>query len=58
MKRGDGAAVADLATRFDVPYVGAIPYDETVEEALGDVIALRRTRVYAVLQQVADSYLR
>jgi ATP-binding protein involved in chromosome partitioning len=53
MKRGEGAAVADLAKRFDIPYLGAIPYDERVEEALGDVGALRNTDVYATLHDSA-----
>jgi len=58
MKRGEGAAVADLAKRFDVPYLGAIPYDERVEEALGDVEALRNTDVYATLHQSVGLHLR
>ena len=58
MRRGDGAAIADLAAQFVVPYLGAIPYDERVEDALGDVGALRQTQVHGVLRRVADSYLR
>ncbi len=53
MKRGEGAAVADLATRFGVPYLGAVPYDKRVEEALGDVDALRNTDIYATLHHSA-----
>jgi ATP-binding protein involved in chromosome partitioning len=56
MKRGEGAAVADLAAQFDVPYLGAIPYDAMVEEALGDVEALRNTDVYATLCQSVVLY--
>lgn len=57
MKRGDGPAVARLAATFGVPYLGAIPYDDRVEDALGDVTALRRTRVYEVLERVAETHL-
>jgi len=49
MKRGIADSVRDLAVRYAVPYLGAIPYDDTLEDALGDVAALRRTDVYREL---------
>lgn len=52
MKRGDNRSVQDLTSRFGVRYLGAIPYDDTLEEALGDVAALRRTDVYRELTTV------
>ncbi len=47
MQRGSGSAIADLADAHDVPFLGSIPYDDTLEAALGDVASLRRTAVYA-----------
>ncbi len=47
MHRGTSTAIADLATAHGVSFLGSIPYDETLEDALGDVASLRRTAVYA-----------
>ncbi len=47
MQRGSGSAIADLADAHDVSFLGSIPYDDTLEAALGDVASLRRTAVYA-----------
>jgi ATP-binding protein involved in chromosome partitioning len=49
MKRGDDHAVAGLAAEFHVPYLGAIPYDPELENALGDVEKLRSTALYGKL---------
>lgn len=53
MHRGDGEAVAGLAARFDVPFLGSVEYDPSLEGALGDVEALRRTALYEVLGSIA-----
>lgn len=45
MRRGDSSAVADLATEFAIPFLGSIPYDPDLEDALGDVDLLRKTEV-------------
>ena len=46
MRRDDGSAIADLASDFSVPFLGSIPYDPDLEDALGDVDVLRETDVY------------
>ncbi|MDJ0952740.1 MAG: P-loop NTPase [Acidimicrobiia bacterium] len=47
MHRGTSTAIADLAAAHRVCFLGSIPYDETLEEALGDAASLRQTAVYA-----------
>ena len=47
MSRGQSGAVASLADHYAVPFLGSIPYDETLEAALGDADSLRRTAVFA-----------
>lgn len=49
MRRDDGSAIADLASDFSVPFLGSIPYDPDLEDALGDVDVLRETDVYKSL---------
>jgi ATP-binding protein involved in chromosome partitioning len=53
MQRRPGEAVADLATRFGVPYLGALPFDPDLEAALGDVERLRESGVYSGLDAAA-----
>ncbi len=52
MKRGDGMRVYELAVEFGVPFLGSIPYDPQLEDALGDVDAMRSTAVYETLAAV------
>jgi ATP-binding protein involved in chromosome partitioning len=54
MQRSDDRAVADLAARFEVPYLGAVPFDPTLEQALGDVEKLRSTEVYKVIEALVE----
>lgn len=49
MRRSGGDAVSSLATELAVPFLGSIPYDDTLEEALGNIDRLRRTEVYRSL---------
>ena len=49
LRRDDGSAIADLASDFSVPFLGSIPYDPDLEDALGDVDVLRETDVYKSL---------
>jgi ATP-binding protein involved in chromosome partitioning len=51
--RDDGRAVADLADWAGVPLLGRIPYDDVLEGAFGDAGALRRTRAFAALLEIA-----
>lgn len=53
MRRGDTAAVAALAARFDLPLLCAFPYDDTLEPAAGDPARLRRTRAHAAAHELA-----
>lgn len=52
MPRGDGGAVARLADEFDVPFLGEVPFDAGLEDALGDVELLRQTAVYRSIAQL------
>ncbi len=46
MRRGERNSVSDLAVEYAVPFLGSIPYDPTLEDALGNVERLRDTDVY------------
>jgi ATP-binding protein involved in chromosome partitioning len=46
MRRGDSDAVSSLARTFDAPFLGAIPFDPHLEDALGTVELLRVTEMY------------
>ena len=46
MRRGE-AGIESLAAEFAVPFLGAIPFDETLEDALGHPDRLRDTALYA-----------
>ena len=50
LRRKKTKAVADLAQEFSVPFLGAIPYDETVEDALGDGNRLAATEAVKALR--------
>lgn len=54
MARGDSAAVQAMADEFDLPVLGSLPWDEAVEDAVGDPAALAKTRFAAALGRVAD----
>lgn len=55
MRRGESDAVSTLAKTFDLPILGRMPYDETVEDALGDVPALLQTDPAMVIRDAAQS---
>ena len=55
MRRGDGEAVRTLADGVAMPYLAAIPFDPTLEAALGDVDLLRKTDVYESVARLAGS---
>jgi ATP-binding protein involved in chromosome partitioning len=52
MNRGNEQAVQSLADGFGVPFLGSVPYDPGLENALGDVDLLRATAVYGVVKDV------
>jgi ATP-binding protein involved in chromosome partitioning len=53
MRRGDDDAVSSLARTFDAPFLGAIPFDPHLEDALGAVELLRVTEMYKRLADIA-----
>jgi ATP-binding protein involved in chromosome partitioning len=54
MPRGPAGAVAQLAAKFNVPFLGVVPTDEGLEEALGDIGLLRRSAVYRAVAGLAE----
>ncbi|RLF14240.1 MAG: ATP-binding protein [Thermoprotei archaeon] len=54
MRRGE-SKVYDFAKKMDVRYLGALPYDDTLEEALGDVNLLLETKVAKALINIIRS---
>ena len=57
MARSDSDRVPDLAARFGVPFLGSLPFDEELEEALGDPDQLANTRFGREVSLVAGRYL-
>lgn len=57
MPRGRDGAVARLADEFNVPFLGVVPFDAGLEEALGDVEPLRRSAVYQAVAALAAERL-
>jgi ATP-binding protein involved in chromosome partitioning len=50
MRRRDSTTVADLAASFGVPLLGALPYDEDLEDATGDAKRLLKTEAVHALR--------
>ena len=46
-------SVAELAGSFGVPFLGVVPYDSALEDALGNPGRLRQTNLFAAVQRVA-----
>ena len=46
--------MANLAAEFNVPFLGVVPTDEGLEDALGDVERLRRSPVYRSVASLAE----
>lgn len=55
MRRADEVAVAALAEACALPLLGAVPFDEGLEAAIGDPAALRRTRAYDAVRRVGHA---
>ena len=55
MRRRESDAVDALASHFDLPVLGRLPYAEGVEDALGDVDALLQTQPALALRDAAQS---
>ena len=54
LQRRAGGVVHDLADEFGLDSLGAVPFDESLEVALGDVRALRDTDAYAAVTQIGE----
>jgi len=57
MQRAPSDNVRDLAADFDLPFLGAIPFDEALESASGDRARLLETTVAATLRVVGGQVL-
>jgi len=55
MKRRDGPIVAEFARELDVPYLGALPFDEALEAAIGDPEQLAQTPFAAAVGLLAQA---
>jgi ATP-binding protein involved in chromosome partitioning len=55
MRRGNEQAVESLADTAGVPYLGSVPYDQDLEDALGHVDLLRASAVYSVVKDVLSA---
>jgi ATP-binding protein involved in chromosome partitioning len=53
MSRRDSTVVEEVAAEFGVPHLGALPFDETLEQAVGDAAALAATPFAVALRTVA-----
>jgi len=51
MQQRETSLVTNLAAEFALPYLGAVPFDKTLEAATGDPACLARTPAAAALQQ-------
>jgi ATP-binding protein involved in chromosome partitioning len=54
MAREDSAAVEGLAQQFGVPFLGALPYDASLEDANGNSSRISRTALAAALRRLRD----
>ncbi|MDJ0924441.1 MAG: P-loop NTPase [Acidimicrobiia bacterium] len=54
MQWGDGSAVTTMAQEFAIPYLGSIPFDPGLEDALGSVHKLRKIAVYRGLVTLSE----
>jgi ATP-binding protein involved in chromosome partitioning len=52
MRRREGKSVEELAAQSGLPFLGSLPFDEELEEALGDTEQLARTAAASVLMRV------
>jgi len=53
MATGDDSAARDLARDYELPFLGSLPFDDSVEAASGNVESLSATPFFAALLAVA-----
>jgi len=54
MARSDSSVIADMAKEFRVKFLGKVRYDGDIDCAVGDVNALRKTRMYEDVVAIAE----
>jgi ATP-binding protein involved in chromosome partitioning len=52
MQRAASPGARDLAEEYDLPYLGALPWDDTLEPALGDAALLEQTPVATAISRI------
>jgi ATP-binding protein involved in chromosome partitioning len=57
MKRGESGAVGELAASFGLPLLATLPYDDSIEAAIGDAERLAGTPFAAALAQMIEPLL-
>ncbi len=57
MARDDSDIIADLAKKFHVGFLGKVRFDEGVDRAVGDIDALRESRMYKDVSMIAEKLL-
>jgi ATP-binding protein involved in chromosome partitioning len=57
MRRRRSPAVRDLAAEFGLPFLGALPYDESLDETVGAPARLSRTAFASALRDVSAALL-
>jgi len=55
MSRGGSEAVSGLASEFGLPFLGTLPFDPGLEEAIGDTERLSRTRFSAGIRELVGA---
>jgi len=56
MSRGDDYEARNLARDYELPFLGSLPFDDTVEAASGDVERLAATPFFAALAPVVSRF--
>lgn len=54
MRRNGGPAVSDMASGYSVPFLGSLPFDPSLEPALGAAESLRATVLFRELVPVVE----
>jgi ATP-binding protein involved in chromosome partitioning len=56
MKRGDSRLVTVGLKEFDVPFLAVIPFDEKIEDSIGDVNNLLKSDFAAKMKEIVTTY--
>lgn len=58
MARDESSVIADLAKEFRVRFLGKVHFDEGIDKVVGDIDALRRSRMYGDVSVIAERFLK